>query len=97
MELLAHGGREDECLERGLVILAVDWFAILIKTEALRQFQRLSYDRQRYLLGYTRRESYDIIELGEVTTLNHSIRLVQHKELDALNLASYFVVLTGGT
>ena len=97
LELFAHSGRKDERLERGLVIPDVDRFAILIETEALGQFQQISHDMQRYLLGYTRREPYNIVELGEVTILNHSIRLVQHKELDVLNLASYFVVLTCDT
>jgi len=97
LEIFAHSGREDERLARRLVFVAADGLTIPIKTEALYQFQRLFYDGERCLLGYTRREAYNTVKLGEVTVLNHSVRLVQHKELDALNLSGHFIVLTCGT
>jgi len=88
LELLAHSGRENERLERGLVVLAVDGFAIFIKTEARGQFRRLFYDRQWFLLGYTCSKAYNIVELSKMTVLDHSVCLVQHKELDGFDLAS---------
>ena len=59
-------------------------------------FQQMFHGVWRYLLRYARSEAYNAIELGEVTSFDHPVRFVQHKELDAPHLSSYVIVLTCG-